>query len=220
MSRLTRVTTFSPEELEEYAQLVPRIFCDYRDPRRGLYGMVYAFAETRDNEDSCFRKAVEMATAGEMKKLCISGVSKRNGYEGFEHSVERLKELGFDTSKVALEPLLSTGPLNTLKEAITVSEYAYKYRGDIGIIAPPFHLVRAFMTCVSALGKTPVRLYAIAGKPLAWRKSVLHSQGTLRNTRAGLLGDELERISKYRDAEFGKMFTPKEILAYLTWRDS
>lgn len=220
-----RITNLSAEEMEAFFLLLPRIFCDYRDMRRGPYKMAFVYSNTPDNESSSFFKVIEMVNAGEVESLGMSEGDRGHGYEGFDYSVERLKVLGLK-NVVPIVKFDENGIVTTGTEAQKLSEYALSiagsgHDGDIAIIAPPFHIVRVFMTTVTALKRNNVsaRVYAVPGVPLPWNEQVHHSQGIVRDTRARLLIGELERLEKYRAPEFGSMLLAKEVIEYLNWRD-
>ncbi len=217
-----RLTGLSASELEDFFLLMPRVFSDYRDPIRGKFGIVYAFGETTDNEDSTFRKVVELVRDRATRQIGICKGPIANGYAGFEHSVERLCGWGFDMRSVPIVPIRVEGNVNTRSEAEALDGYCANLSGDIAIVAPAFHLLRAFTTVVSVMEQQGRmrHVYAIAGEPLSWMRFVRHSQGTLQNTRAGLVANELVRMEKYRAPEYGEMFNAKEVLAYLAWRDN
>lgn len=218
MSR--RVTSLPAEELEAFFFLLPRIFCDYRDPRRGPFKMAFIYSNTPDNEDSSFLRAIELANAGATESVGTSEGERGRGYEGFDHSVKRLRALGLQ--HVSVLKFDSGGNVNTGSEAHKLAEYARTIAGgDIAVIAPPFHIVRVFMTTVTALKRNDVtaRVYAVPGTPLPWLQKATHSQGTLVRLRSELLNDELERLEKYRATEFGSMLSAKEVIEYLDWRD-
>ncbi|MDP3726219.1 MAG: hypothetical protein Q8R36_03400 [bacterium] len=226
-----RLTNLSPEELEKMHMLSQRVLCDYRDPRRGAYRIVYVYSHTKDNEASTFLKAVELVEMRAKKLLGIAEGDLGHGYEGFDHSIERLREFGFQDQVPIVK--LGMGNVNTGSEARVLATYVNGMQankathGDVGIIAPPFHLVRAFITTVTAIlreeGLTEndqkTRVYAIPGVSLPWMQTVAHSQGTLVRTRAELLEDELKRLEAYRAEKFGSMLSAEKVLAYLNWRD-
>ena len=214
-----RLTNLSADDLEDFFLLLPRIYADYRDPRRGPLEMLYVYSETLDNEDSTFLRAVEMADAGLIKRLGIAEASRGYGYEGFDHSVGRLRAFGWE-DRVPIVKFDQKEGINTLSEARALADWGRSHSGDIGIVAPAFHLARAFMTTVSAIREDPVRVYAYPGVAIPWSERVVHSQGKLSNTRAGLLGDELQRLEKYRAAECGNLMSARQVLDYLNWRDS
>lgn len=228
-----RLTDFSPEELENFFLLLPRIFCDYRDPRRGPLSLAYIYSNTKDNEDSIFLKAIELVEQRGVKKLGIGEGDLGHGYEGFDHSVARLRSLGF-MDQVPIEKFDVKGNVNTGSEALLLAEYIKGMqadkatRGDVGVIAPPFHLVRAFITTVTAVlfeesrtnSDQKTRVYAIPGVSLSWMQQVAHSQGTLVRKRAELLEDELRRLEIYRTKGILKMVSAERALGYLHWRDA
>ena len=222
MPRITRITSLSPEELEDFFRLLPRILCDYRPPNRGPFELVFVFGETPDNADSSLLKAIELASAGAMKALGMCGGGPAHGYGGFDASVERLKALGWD-GRVPIIPIDVTderGNTNTLLDARGLIRHASALSGDIGVLAPAFHLLRTFITTITGLGGQSKRVYAIAGTPLPWTERVVHSQGIVENTRAGLLEDELGRLERYRAEEYGSLFSAAAVLRYLNWRDT
>ncbi len=219
------LTNLPATDLEAMVLLTQRVFADYRSPRQGKFGLVYNYSETTDNEDSGLLKVVELARAGAALQFGICEGSTENGYAGYKHSVDRLAEWGFYGGRrpdVSITPIKVRGNVNTGTEAEALVRYASVANiGDVGIVAPPFHLLRAFMTTVSAmlrLDKT-LRIYAIMGDELSWTQEVRHSQGTLVRTREELLGTELERLEKYRTKECGSMISAQKGLEYLRWRD-
>lgn len=215
------LTNLSANELEDFFLLLPRIYADYRDPQRGPLGMLYVYSETPDNEDSSFKRAIELADAGLVKNLGLAGSAGESGYAGYDHSIKRLIALGWRQRVQIMEFCMQGRKLNTLSEAKMLASWAdTRGRGeDIGIVAPPFHLVRTFMTTVSAMRENPVRVYAYPGVAISWSENVVHSQGIVRDTRAGLLVGELKRLETYRAPNYGNMATAREVLEYLKWRD-
>lgn len=223
-----RVTNLSAEDLEAFFMLLPRIYGDYRDPRRGPFKLAYLYANTLSNEDSMFIRAVELANAGATESLGTSEGDLGFGYEGFDHSVQRLKAFGLK-DEIPVQKFNVGGNVNTSSEAKLLAEYAKSIAGggrgggDIAVIAPQFHVIRAFMTTVTALkrnGDIPVRVYAVPGVPLPWLEEAVHSQGTVKLKRSELLVSELQRLEKYRAPEFGGMLSAQEVINYLDWRDT
>lgn len=219
-----RLTGLLAEDLEAFFLLLPRILCDYRDPRRGPYKLAYVYSQTPDNEDSMFLRAIELANAGETKALGVCEGNLGHGYEGFDHSIERLKAFGLKNG-TPVRKFDVGGNVNTGSEAKELAKYAQSIAGggrnggDIAVIGVGFHLVRAFMTTVTALKGVPIRVYAVSGVALPWMQEAVHSQGTLKRKRHELLEDELKRLEKYRAPEFGSMLPAQEVINYLNWRD-
>jgi hypothetical protein len=67
------------------------------------------------------------------------------------------------------------------------------------ICAPPFHLVRAFMTAASVIieNKYDISLYAIPGYVNNWRDITISHQGLNKNSFNSFIDIELERIKNY-----------------------
>lgn len=181
--------------------------------------MLYIFSETVDNFDSSLIKTVELANVGLAKSIGICGKEETSGFPGFDWTSERLYKLGLKRD-VPIVRIYLEESLNTRSEAIALISHVRTLHGDVGIIAPAFHLVRAFMTTVSVVAGIPLHVFAIPGIPLSWGENVVHSQGVLRNTRLGLINDELTRIGKYQAPEFGSLCNAQNVLSYLEWRDS
>ena len=234
MTQQQRITGLSTEELEAFFLLLPRIYSDYRDPRRGTFELAYIYANTPDNEASIFIKAAELANAGGTKALGTSEGALGLGYEGFDHSIQCLRAFGLKDGFPVVKFLVDVNEkgvrnVNTGSEAQKLAEYAKSLAGggrnggDIAVIAPPFHIVRAFMTTVTALkreGDIPVRVYAVPGVPLSWSQQIEYGQKLEKKPRYKSLDDDLQRLEKYRAPEFGGMLSARQVLNYLDWRDS
>jgi hypothetical protein len=210
----------STRDLEDYFELSARIFSDYRDPRRGPFSLVYLYSETSDNADSCFLRAIELVRGEGVKAVGTAEGALGHGYDGFEASCKRLRALGW-SDESPIQKILVDGVVNTLSEAQALVNRMKSVEGDVGIVAPPFHIVRAFVTTITALKESGQerRIYALPGTPLEWGERVRHSQGELIGTRSELLQSELSRLQKYRTPEFGNLLSPREVLEYLNWRD-
>ncbi len=213
-------STFETRELADLVSLSARVFSDYRDPSRGSFAIAYLMSETSDNEQSVFLRAVELARSGQTQAIGICEGDTTNGYDGFDHSVECLKAVGYP-EHVPIHRIC-TDPVNTLTEVQALVAHMAGSRGDIAIVAPPFHIVRSFMTAVTIAQqrRTKLHIYAVPGVPIPWNVKARHSQGTLTNMRTGLLGDELTRLKRYQASEYGSLMTPEAILRYLDWRDT
>jgi len=213
---MVAITSLPTNELEDFFRLLPQIFCDYRTHSKP-FGLVYLYSQTRDNADSMFLRAIELANA--MHALGVGEGSLGHGYDGYDASVARLRELGWD-DRIPIRKLDVKGNVNTLSEAHCLVDNYQLFHLDVGIVAPPFHLPRAFMTSVSVLNGRPMHVYAIPGVECSWSEEVVHSQGIVRDTRAGLLDSELKRLEKYRAEEFGSLYGAGDVLRYLGWRNS
>lgn len=83
----------------------------------------YVFSNTTDNEESTLLKAIELAHARLIKSIGIAEGNHDRGYEGFDHSAARLKELGFP-SAIPIMKFDVGDSINTLSEACSLMEYA------------------------------------------------------------------------------------------------
>jgi len=218
-----RITDLSPKELEDVILLQPRIYCDYRNPARGPLEMLFIFAQTSDNAHSCFLRAIELAKAGMVKHLGISDGTLGHGYDGFDASVDQLKQLGWGEGFPFSIPIIKFdvgGGVNTRSEADSFVEWVKKNPGDIGVTATQFdHIVRAFATIVTVLNGHLTRVYSYPGITLPWNEEARHSQGTVKDLRANLSAGELYRLELYRVPEYKNLFTARQVIEYLNWRD-
>jgi hypothetical protein len=214
---------FTREELTNFFYLLPRIFCDYRPPERGALEMLYLYSLTPDNADGLFIKAIEMEKVGKTKLIGIAEGDLGHGYAGFDASLKRFLELR-GSHPYFVEKFDVGGNVNTASEANKLAQYAAAHDGDIGIVGVPFHIVRAFMTTVTALRNAgldrKLRVYSYVGAPSDWQEEVVHSQGILKRTRKGLLESELERLDRYRLEKYKSLASAQEVLDYLDWRDN
>ena len=229
-----RITNLPAEELELLDLLRSRLDSDYRDPRRGPFKLAYIYANTPDNEASMFIKAADLANAGGTVALGISEGARGLGYEGFDHSIARLKAFGLKDGFPVTKFLVDADGngirnVNTGSEAQKLAEWERSIAGggrgggDIAIIMPPFHVRRAFRTTITALkrnGDIPVRVYAVPGVPLSWVQEIKYGQKLEKKPRYKSLEDELQREEKYTAPEFGGLLSAQEVINYLDWRDS
>jgi len=217
------------EEMRDLLAVEPFIMGDTRDLLRGPYETVYVFCETEDNAYSPLMKAVELANSGYTKSISICDGPNSAGYPGFVKFVEHLYGYGlpkdFTEAKIRRIQIAVAKDMNTLGEAKALVNDIANREGDIGIIAPPFHLVRAFMTTITALTKsvpevaTSKNIFAIKGIDQPPFQEALHSQGVVSDTRIGLEHGELDRLKKYQGSDFGGMIAPKDVINYLKERD-
>jgi len=209
------VPTYAQNQ-EEASQLTTRILCDTL-PLKPV-DACYVMGETVDNQDSSINGAVDCYAHNQSRAIIICTGHTRNGYSGAEYIRAKLKEKGY--SGPILNSNLSEDVFNTYTELKALINFA-KDEGleSVGIVAPEFHLVRAFVTAVSCAIKfyPKLKLYTQRGSPLPWQNVVKHSQGKLVGTRLELLVTEWARLSVY--SQKGDILLPQEILSYLTNRD-
>lgn len=195
--------------------IIKNVFRD-RHPKLRL---AYLFAETKDNQVSSFQAAEQMTREGLADKFLICGRPEveATGYPG---GVVWQKHLG---QKVGSDNILLVPfpykKLNTLAESMALVNYLRSINQlELYIVVPHFHQPRAFMTLASVTLRNynALKIYNYPGILLPWERSVYHSQGILRNTRAGLVKNELERIVLYQTK--GDILPSAQILYYIDRR--
>ena len=198
-------------------ELLLRLLCDI--PETTSDG-AYLFTQTQDNQDSVLLSSRYLLNKSFVRKILILNTNAKSGYPGIDTWKHRLVKLGVSHDCIQGVNIEDTMTLNTLIEAEALIRFA-KSRGyrSMHIIATPFHQLRAFMTTVTvALREYPmVKLYSKVGDSLPWREEVVHSQGTVKGTRASLIESELERINKYQQK--GDLASVEAVLDYLNNRD-
>src|SRR3989338_4045856 len=219
----------SSEEMRDLLALAPFIFGDTRDPLRGPYETVYVFAETEDNAYSPLMKAVELANNGLTKSISLSESGTGAGYPGYTRYIEDLYSYGlsrdFTEENGKIRRVVVTGNPNTLSEADALVHDIANRGGDLGVIAPPFHLVRAFMTAITALTKSAPEaassknIWAIKGTDQPPFQTALHSMGVVSGTRVGLEYGEMDRLKRYQAQDFGGKVKAKDVINYMKERD-
>ncbi len=214
------VTDFSQQELEKLLMLQAWIQNDYLTPRDKKCAMVYVFAQTDDNRMGVLERVSEMAKQGKTHTIGLCDGETAHGYSGFEAWADVLRSYG--VGSVPIIRIKAKGNVNTRTEASALVNYCAGVRGDLCVVAPAFHLLRAFITTITELQKSEecMRIFAASGTEASWVERVRHSQGVVVGTRYELLISELGRIAKYRAPEFGGMATAEEVIAYLHYRDS
>ena len=215
---IEEIDNISREELLDFFYLQARVLADHR-PERGPMRVLHVISETEDNIGSNLERAVQLMHGGFADYLGICDSPLGFGYKGYDDTIERLQSLGWQ-SQDRVAKIQVGKPFNTMTEVQALVAWANERGGDIGIVAPALHLLRAFMTTVSAARGKFTRIYAYTGTSLSWDGEALHSQGGLKATRKGLLAEELGRLKKYQGQEFGGLMTPRGVLAYLDRRDS
>jgi len=184
---------------------------------------LYAFAQIDCNAESSYVKCADEAkAAGCGLRVCITGEdgSRCRGFCGYEETRKRMVEAGVDESRIEKVPFDSAASIiHTLNEAENFVRYA-KMKGwtRVGVVAPPFHLLRAFVTTISVAIREypPLSVFAVPGTHLSWRESAVHSQGSVSGTRSEILKGEMERIKRY--SEKGDIEEASAILQYLDRR--
>lgn len=209
----------SPEEIL-LQQLTTIVLTDALPPESHM--PAYLYTQTSDNQGSVFVPAIRLSLSGGVSQLLIlddaDGTNK--GYPGSYPWITHFVSCGVRREKINMVPCFE--PLNTFSESLALMKYAqHHHLSKLCIIAPPFHLPRAFISAVSAaydVGVPTLKIYCQVGATLPWAETVAHSQGTLRGTRRQLIATELQRIHTYEAK--GDLVSITRALQYLEWRDS
>lgn len=185
--------------------------------------LMYLVGETRSNQASVLDRAPE-----------FSGPVGIIGYPDTEH-------LGYPGSNVWIPELIQRGVpqerivpitgsyvdvggkqiIHTLSEMGALARHAKEHgMQKIILVAPRFHLLRAFMSGVHALQEycPELRLYPALGTPLDWDEESSHSQRILRGIRADFMVEETIRIYTYHAQ--GNLPDQEDVLAYMDRRDA
>lgn len=211
-----------PEQEQFIQQLTTMVLTDSL-PSEAPVPPAYLFTQTKGNQSSVLIKGAELLKTGIADHLLIlDDLEKSNlGYPGAGSWLLEIQKLGVNTNS-DVWTIGCRQPLNTFSESLALAGYAIRTGAkQLIIIAPPFHMVRAFISVVSAIRKleiTDLKIYCQVGLTLPWNGQTAHSQGTLVATRQKLILTELERIYLYR--EKGDLVSTCEALWYLEWRNS
>lgn len=218
MSERYRATDFESSSYSELDELVTRVFCDTAPKEK--VDAVYLYGQTPDNETSVLKAGVFLYGLGPAKMIAISASGAVAGYPGFDGWKRKLIGMGVPDGDILGVPLSDDFPPSTHAEARGVVKCAEE-RGwkSIYVVAPPLHLLRAFVTTVSEALKqrSPLLVYSFPGIAQSWEEHVIHSQGIQEGTRAELLSEELKKIEDYYKK--GDLASAEEVLQYLDRRD-
>jgi len=183
---------------------------------------IYLFTETDYNEKSSFIAARDLVEKDAAANFFIANAGGK-GSPGFAHWAERLGKFTGPGRVLPLNIPIPPNPkdswINTYSESEALVDFALKEnRVTWYVVAPPFHLLRSFMTVASSSIRrgSKISFYAYPGAPQEWDEFVLHSQGKEKGTRRNLIGKELERIKEY--TAVGHIEQPQNILYYMNKR--
>jgi len=149
----------------------------------------------------------ELYSNGTAKAFGFVKTGPGSGAEGFEVFVQELGEAGVPKDAMVLVPYLyPEGHINTYFEAHSFVSFwvSQKHRlTRLGVVAQPYHLMRAFLTMVSCLSREGVSPKSICLGPIgcpvgSWSSPVTHSQGVVKGSKRGLIKGEVERIGNYQ----------------------
>jgi hypothetical protein len=198
-------------------EIIIRILCDIT-PEKPV-DAAYLYAQTHDNAESVLLAGADVYHKFLAPKLFILNTTSTKGYDGYCAWKNLLRSKSIPEASIIKIDLYGQDH-NTLTEAQALVQHAKKYALEtILVIAPPFHLPRAFMTTIrAASSKYPgLKIYSRPGITFPWHNKVVHSQGILRAKRFELIGEELNRIHKYAAKQDLSSF--QETKRYLDRRD-
>ena len=178
---------------------------------------IYLFSEYIDNELSSFIAAQELIERDASAEVFII-YGGGHGSPGYSHWVERLGRY-IPKGRIRQVPIEKPWEINTYSESVALVNFAIKEnRKSWYIVAPPFHMLRAFMTTVSVSIKhgSKINFYAHPGAPQDWNEFVTHSQGIKKGKRRFLVGEELKSIKIY--SGLGHIESIQNILNYVQQR--
>lgn len=187
-------------QAEKLHQLNTLVLTD-RAPHENTPLPTYLFTETPDNQESVLIQAKRLLRDGKASVLLIidNKGGSEPGYPGFEVWRKQLNRIGVEDAQIVRIPF--TGPLlHTLSEALELVRFAKEKRLDkILIVAPPFHLLRCFISTVTAGHlNTNLRVYTEAGITQPWNEHAVHSQKAVQGLRKNLIVQELRSVRRFQ----------------------
>jgi hypothetical protein len=161
-------------------ELITRILCDQRPA--GPVDGAYLFCTTVDNQTSQFVAARRLIRDRIARCILILESKPMSGYPGSIQFRKGLVKSGLTKEQIRGVPAGTLSSINTLTESEALIQFAKeKGVGDLVVVSPPFHQLRAFMTAVSvALRIHPkLEIYSFPGAAMPWMEVAVHSQGTV-----------------------------------------
>ena len=161
----------------------------------------YVFIETEDNWGSSFRAASELIkrdAATEVFSVYHKKLAGSPGYFKWKEKLERFVGFG----RVRYIRLDNLRGFNTLSESVALVEFAHENEiNSFYLVAPPFHMLRTFMTAASVAIRngSEINFFACPGAPQDLNQNVLHSQGKGPFPRWKWFELELKTISDYSE---------------------
>ena len=198
-------------DLVEFHDLIVE---DSREEKLRKMDGIYILGETSDNEDASFVSTRKLLDKGLTEKVLIDNMPEQNGFPGFSAWSERLSR-NYQIFPQGLEIDTRKG-YHTLAEAESLVRHSSKENLKfLYLVAPQFHLIRAFMVASSvAIRENPeLNLFAYPGAEQDWNEVVLHSQGIVRGKRLDLVKGEVERIQRYMSK--GDIESTKRVIDYM-----
>lgn len=198
------VNQTSQEELLKYFQLSGLLLSEVLPNVPAEIG--YVVGETRDNLLQSLLTAATIFKKGQIKTIAIldpRSPSYNYGYPGPGYCIEEL--INFNVSRDKITIISSNKPLeniNTASELSIVAEYLKEvgYKGNLVLISPWFHILRSYITLLTALmentDKVIVNALSVSLPPY---EKIIHSQGLQKGTRTEIFVQEIIKCIKYKN---------------------
>lgn len=155
----------------------------------------YCFAHNDINIE-CMAKSVKNIINDNDKIFILDNKSKMSGVSNSSIVSKQYEFFNINTNKIPYDK----DSINTKIESNAVIEWAKKNNiKDLIICAPPFHILRAFMTIVSSAIDInyKINIYTLSGLVDNWRKITISHQGLNKTSFNNFIKLELDRISIY-----------------------
>ncbi|MFW6226549.1 MAG: YdcF family protein [Bacteroidota bacterium] len=204
--------------MEKLVELTIRVFADYdRDKKHDAIALI---VQTPDNTLQLMNGIAAIHKTHPDMLYLVNGSESISGYAGFKQYQTLLLNKSIDEKQILKVPPVDKNILHTRNESEAIVRFAKRMNFEtLGVMAAPFHQLRAFMSVVTLclLIYPELKIYSIPGSPADWTEKVSHSQGLLNDSRNKLIHSEIQRITTYQ--EKGDLASTEEVLEYLNNRD-
>ena len=187
----------------DLVKLAMAVGCPRDDLRPIDYAFIFLLPEVPQEEIAAY-----CATLKHVHRFCFASTGPGSGSLGAPHLQALMVAEGIDPSRLLPIPYLyPDGHVNTYFEAMSFAGYLaslnHKESHSVGFIAQSYHLLRGYMTGVSAMASRGLTVADFPAVPLTpppveWSKKIVHSQGIAKGTKWEIFHGELERISRYQ----------------------
>lgn len=159
----------------------------------------------------CFKTGAELWNTGGSTTLLIAGQNKNESVEHIYTTVSFHETFG---AQIRTGRIFSQGEAyNTKEQAVWLVQMVQQLRlPSVGIIAPAFHMTRAYLTILAQCEKQGVRIPLI---PLPTKMSYMKKIPLPEANQWELTSAELQRITRYQ--ETGDVASFEKLQEYLVW---
>lgn len=231
MVEFVKLTKFFAKNDDELVEL-DRIVKFDKEPKTRRLDAIYVVAGTKDTGNSrgsireAFKRVIWLYRGGYAPIVLALRGTTEHGYAGYEYYEQNLRRLGFRIPAKNIVPVdllpedEERKELNTYTESKALIAYCVQHGiGAIYLVDASFHQRRAGTSIISNLDRENPELWIFnkIAQPPPWNIPILHSQGVLADTLAGLELRELGRLFQYHDQGF--LVSCSEVLDYYRKRD-